>query len=161
MKNKLFNICPFAVTVIGLLFWFLKVVGVNAFSGFTFVYVCVFFFGAYAISNILRGILEDKNDPVLKRTWFILGGAFLVGFTVCLIIAIPEAIDLTVKVVISGILLAIGIAVLVSLIFRGPNKWDKGDNENPEYKTYRERKALEEAEAKKQEESQAKEKEEE
>ena len=146
MKNRLFRILPLSISVLGLFFWFLGLVGVEAFSFFTFLYVALFFTGAYSLSFLLRGIFESKEDSILKRTWFIFFGSFLVGFVVCLIFVLPIGEDRTFTTVLAGVLIALGVASILSLLFRGPNKWDKGDNEKEGYMNYRERKALEEQE---------------
>jgi len=147
MKNKLLSrvlrVCPLALTTIAMIIWFIGILGVQALKPFTFIYVALIFFCAYSISFLLRAIFENKDDAILKRTWLIMMGSFLVGFFICLIFALPLNIDVTVGTVISGVLVALGVAVTLSLIFRGPKKWDEGDNEKEGYKTYRERKAEE------------------
>ena len=144
MKDKIFKIYPLTITVLGLLLWFIGLLGAEGLKFFTFLYVALFFFAGYASSFMLRGIFVNKEDAVLKRAMFILGGAFLVGFVICFIFVLPLEIENTFKVVVAGVLVALGVATIVSLIFRSPKKWDQGDNEKPGYQTYRERKAQEE-----------------
>ncbi len=144
MKEKIFKIYPLSITLVALILWFIGLLGVEGLKFFTFLYVALFFFGAYASSFLLRGIFLNNEDAILKRTMFILTGGFLVGFLISLVFVLPIEIENTLKVVVAAILVAVGVAAIISLLFRGSKKWDQGDNEKPGYKNYRERLAEEE-----------------
>ncbi len=139
MKRHIFTVINISALVLGALLWLIAELAPEAMGGFNLAWAGFIVTIIWAISFTVRVFFEEQT--VMKKSWAILAGVFLVGAVGCLI----GAITMPDKLILPIICVAVSVALLVGALVLGGKKWDEGDNQKPGYKTYHERKAEEEA----------------
>ncbi len=138
-KNFIFKLVLGLAAVAVAVLWLLSVV-LDDFAWFSLGWAITILSGVYGVMFILRGLF-GKNPVQLKKFNVYFGAGFLVVTLFALIgeLALPD------KMIMPIIAIIVTGALLLGYIATGGKKWDQGDNDNVGYKTYRQRKAEEEA----------------
>ena len=133
-----FVICLMIVAVAVL--WLLSALEVEGLEWFTLGWAATIAAAVLGFAFVGRGLF-GKNAGPLKKMWIFFGAAFLVVAVIVLAceIAMPH------KIVVPIIAIVLAVALLLGFLAVGGKKWDAGDNQKAGYKTYRQRKAEEEA----------------
>lgn len=138
-KNILFKV------LIGILFlavsilWLLSAVLPETFGDLSLAWLIAIFAFGMGVLFIGKGILT-KNIISIRKFYVFLGVLFVVAGVCALIGTVIKSVAIILPV----IALVLSAGLLISTLFVQGKKWDAGDNQNPEYKTYRERKAEQE-----------------
>lgn len=134
-KNFVFKLASWIVFLIVAVLWLLSALLPEQFGEHSLSWLLSVFAFGMGIIYVLRGILE-KELGTIRKFYVCLGALFgvagvcaLIGTFISALVAFP---------IIAVVLSAAG---LVSVIFVRDKKWDAGDNQSPDYKDYRTRKA--------------------
>ncbi len=138
-KRHLFTIINLSGLVFALLLWVIAV-ATDAMPDFDFAWAAFIATAIWAVSFTVRVFFEEQ--VVLKKSWTLLASVLYLAAIGALI----GALALPGKLVLPIICLTAAASLLIASLVLGGKKWDEGDNQKPDYKTYYERKA--EAEAK-------------
>ena len=137
-KNFVFSLInAFAFLAVAIV-WVLSLIFVEAFAWFNLGYGIAF---VCAIVGLTFAIGANKKlDTMTKKAKL----ALALCFWVIAVVALVFALALPTTFVPALVCLVIAIAIVLSVLLVGGEKWDKGDNEKPGYKNYYERKAEQE-----------------
>ncbi len=138
-KRHIFTLVNLFVLVFGLILLVVWLAAPQAVLELNLGWIGAIITGGWAISFTVRVFFEEQ--VVLKKSWVILAGVFYVMMAGSIIGACVVQVVLILPI----ICLAAAAAAFIGALALGGKKWDEGDNEKPGYKTYRERKAEEEA----------------
>lgn len=141
-KNFIFKVASGVLFLVVAVLWLLSALLPEAFGEHSLSWLIALFAGGMAVIFIVRGILE-KNLTSIRKFYVFLGALFAVA-GVCALIGmfIPA------NVVLPVIAVALSAVGLVSTLGVRGKKWDAGDNQEPGYKNYYQRKAEAEQAAK-------------
>lgn len=149
-KNFIFKLASAILLVLVAVLWLLSALMPEKFGGNNLSWLITVFAGGMAVIFIAMGIFQ-KELTSIRKFYVFLGALFGVA-AVCALIGT----FLSETVVLPVVAIVLAAAGLISTLFVQGKKWDAGDNEEPDYKNYYERKAEKEekeAVAKKAEES--------
>ncbi len=139
MKKLVFKLVPALVSIVMISLWISSIVSDNGL--FNFGHVAGAILISFGLAELIYGLIT-KNDIMMHKTRIILGSLYSVLGVVALIFAFTTPKNLILPI----IMLAVAVVAVIAIIFsNGKGKWDKGDNEDPNYKTYFERQAEEKA----------------
>jgi hypothetical protein len=133
MKSNLLKILAALGFVIATLLWVLATVIKDVPYWFNFA------FAVFVLTLIWGGVLIvgglGQERASVKKAFFVGGGALIVfsAFMAVVAFALPVITWLPI------VFLALAVVVFVAVLLMGGDKWDKGDNEQPGYKTYRQK----------------------
>ncbi|MGN0807632.1 MAG: hypothetical protein ACI4MN_04195 [Candidatus Coproplasma sp.] len=138
-KNIIFKVLVCVLFVAVSVLWLLSAVLPDAFGGLNLAWLIAIFAFGMGLIFIGRGIL-DKDLISIRKFYILLGVLFLVA-SVCALIGtfIPSA-----EIALPIVAVVISAGLLISTLFVRGKKWDAGDNQEPGYKNYWERKAEQE-----------------
>ena len=139
-KKFLFGFVVCLLIVVIAVLWLLSAVGVAGMEWFTLGWAATIAAGVLGLAFIGRGLFGKFAGP-LKKLWIFFGA----GFLVVAVITLACEIALPGEIVMPIIAVVLAVALLVGFVAVGGKKWDTGDNQKAGYKTYRQRKAEEEA----------------
>ncbi len=139
-KKFLFGFVVCLLIVVIAVLWLLSAVGVAGMEWFTLGWAATIAAGVLGLAFIGRGLFGKSAGP-LKKLWIFFGA----GFLVVAVITLACEIALPGEIVMPIIAVVLAVALLVGFVAVGGKKWDTGDNQKAGYKTYRQRKAEEEA----------------
>ena len=139
-KKFLFGFVVCLLIVVIAVLWLLSAVGVAGMEWFTLGWAATIAAGVLGLAFIGRGLFGKSAGP-LKKLWIFFGA----GFLVVAVITLSCEIALPGEIVMPIIAVVLAVALLVGFVAVGGKKWDTGDNQKAGYKTYRQRKAEEEA----------------
>lgn len=128
--------------LVGILFlavsvlWLLSAVLPDTFGGLNLAWLIAIFAFGMGVLFVGRGILA-KNLISIRKFYVLLGVLFLVAGVCALIGTFITSVAVALPVV--AIVLSLGL--LISTLFVRGKKWDAGDNQEPGYKNYWQRKA--------------------
>lgn len=153
MDKRFFSriLLPLALVVVVAL-WLVQVIleefapdQADVMAWYSLSWAATIFLGIAGVKYLLDGILMRSKGVIARKLNIIAGAVILVLAFICLTsaIAIPHNI---IAPIIAMILAA---AIFIGILVTGARKWDAGDNQSVGYKNYHQRKAEEEAKAKK------------
>lgn len=135
-KNIIFKVLVGFLFLVVSILWLLSAVLPETFGGLNLAWlIAIFAFGMGALF-IGRGILS-KNLISVRKFYVFLGVLFLVSGVCALIGTFIPSVEIALPVV----ALVLSLGILISTLFVQGKKWDAGDNQEPGYKNYWERKA--------------------
>ncbi|MGN1104965.1 MAG: hypothetical protein ACI4QI_08860 [Candidatus Coproplasma sp.] len=135
-KNTVFKVLVGVLFLAVSVLWLLSAVLPDTFGGLSFAWLIAIFAFGMGVLFIARGILIKELTSV-KKFYVVLGVLFLVAGVCALIGTFIPSVQIALPVV--AIVLSLGL--LISTLFVQGKKWDAGDNQEPGYKNYWERKA--------------------
>lgn len=135
-KNIIFKVLVGVLFLAVSVLWLLSAVLPDTFGGLNFAWLIAIFAFGMGVLFIGRGILIKELVSV-KKFYVFLGVLFLVAGVCALIGTFIPSVAIALPVV--AIVLSSGL--LISTLFVQGKKWDAGDNQDPGYKNYWERKA--------------------
>lgn len=139
-KNTVFKLVIALVILAAAIVWLLSVVMPDQFKNVKLSWVLAAAFAVVALAFFFKAIVQ-KNLTFIKKLDIFVGCGFLIAAVLALIdqfVVIKNAILPIIAVVIA-------FGVVLSVLIVGGKSFDTADNEKVGYKTYRERKAEEEA----------------
>lgn len=139
-KSFVYKLIIGIVGVCSAVMWLIGAITGGVLGFFTLGWAIAVFSGITGLVFVIRAFL-DKTNVQLKR-FYVYFGCALIG--VCVFAVIGELFVVQDKLIMPIIAVVITVALLLGFLAIGGKKWDEGDNQKPEYKTYRERKAEEE-----------------
>ncbi len=139
-KRFVFGLTIGGIAIVAAVLWLFSAILPEQMGGFNFGWaVFVFCIGA-GIAFLVRGFVIEKEITLRKLSVYF-GAALII---VALAVMVGE-LALSGNIIFPIIAVVLAVAFLLGFIALGGKKWDAGDNQQPGYKTYRERKAEEEA----------------
>lgn len=135
-KNIIFKVLVGVLFLTVSVLWLLSAVLPDTFSGLNLAWLIAIFAFGMGVLFIGRGILT-KDLTSIRKFYVFLGVLFLVAGVCALIGTFIPSVEIALPVV--AIVLSLGL--LISTLFVRGKKWDAGDNQEPGYKNYWERKA--------------------
>ncbi|MGN0812394.1 MAG: hypothetical protein ACI4MQ_02665 [Candidatus Coproplasma sp.] len=135
-KNIIFKVLVGVLFLAVSILWLLSAVLPDTFGGLNLAWLIAIFAFGMGVLFIGRGIL-DKSLISIKKFYVLLGVLFLVAGVCALIGTFIPSVEIALPVV----AIVISLGLLISTLFVKGKKWDAGDNEEPGYKNYWERKA--------------------
>lgn len=138
-KNTIFKIIIGLVILAAAVVWLLSVLLPEQFKNVKLSWVLAAAFAVIALVFLFKGLLV-KGLTFVKKLNIIVGGIFIVAAVLALVDQFIAA-----KLVLPIIAVVVALCGLLCVIAVGGKSYDTADNEKVGYKTYRERKAEEEA----------------
>ncbi|MGN0805444.1 MAG: hypothetical protein ACI4MC_00275 [Candidatus Coproplasma sp.] len=138
-RNIIFKVLVGVLFIAVSILWLLSAVLPDTFGGLNLAWLIAIFAFGMGVLFIGRGILT-KNLISIRKFYVFLGVLFLVAGVCALIGTVIQSVAVLLPV----IALVLSAGLLISTLFVQGKKWDAGDNQEPGYKTYRERKAEQE-----------------
>ncbi|MDL2292188.1 hypothetical protein LJC17_01145 [Acholeplasma sp. OttesenSCG-928-E16] len=124
--------------IISGVFYGLGVAGIKPFTGFNLSWAATVILWAIGLALLVQAFTTKKEEIQLKKGFSWLGISFILGGALLIINAVIEN---GTRFYIPIIVLAIGLAALISTLVSFKKKWDQGDNQKEGYMNYYERKA--------------------
>lgn len=138
-KNIIFKVLVCVLFLTVSILWLLSAVMPDAFGGLNLAWLIAIFAFGMGILFIGKGVLT-KDLISIRKFYVFLGVIFVVAGVCALIGTVIKSVAIALPVV----ALVLSAGLLISTLFVRGKKWDAGDNQEPGYKTYRERKAEQE-----------------
>lgn len=134
-KNFGFKIAACALLLCVAVLWLFSAIFPETFGEHSFAWLISIFAGGMAIIFVCKGAL-DKELTSLRKFYVFVGAVFAVAAVCALIGTFLSAV-----IALPVVAIVLSVAGLASLFLVQGKKWDAGDNQEPGYKNYYERKA--------------------
>ena len=135
-KNIIFKVLVCVLFLTVSILWLLSAVMPDTFGGLNLAWLIAIFAFGMGILFIGKGVLT-KDLISIRKFYVFLGVIFVVAGVCALIGTVIKSVAIALPVV----ALVLSAGLLISTLFVQGKKWDAGDNQEPGYKNYWERKA--------------------
>lgn len=138
--NSIIKIAAWVLLIAVSVLWLLSALMPDAFGEHSLSWLITIVAAGLGVLFIAKGILQKELISV--RKFYVILGIVFIAAGVCALIG--AFITAAVALPIIAIVICVG-ALISTLFVHSPDgrKWDAGDNQNPDYKNYRTRKAEE------------------
>ncbi len=135
-RNIIFRVLVGVLFLTVSILWLLSAVLPETFGGLSLAWLIAIFAFGMGLLYIGKGILS-KNIISIRKFYVFFGVLFVAAGVCALIGSVIKSVAVALPIV--AIVLSAGL--LISTLFVQGKKWDAGDNQEPGYKNYWERKA--------------------